>query len=342
MPFGKGNAGRQPRRKRRFPTPGTRRNRRYNAVEMQAALKRRASQLSQSSQSFSQSFSEPSRPLTTQSSRDGAYLTHQDSPSSSDTTAMRPTQDSQSSSDTAMRHETSTPLRRQRRRGFTYSTRQESQSPSPSNTTMHSTQDSERSPTSVCETQLLQDSQDSQYSYSVSGSQHLQDSQDSQNSYSFSGSQHLQDSQDSQNSDSVSGSQPLQEANQLNVDTKVIVKWDDDGQWYNAVIEAVNGDQTFGVLYDNNQRKSSVGRSKIETIVEVARRLGIPYENDLAQPLDPKLKRSVDFVRKFFNTRISAPLILDGKELLLETMPPLQSYDESSMPCKITYVKRRF
>ena len=118
---------------------------------------------------------------------------------------MRPTQDSQSSSDTAMRHETSTPLRRQRRRGFTYSTRQESQSPSPSNTTMHSTQDSERSPTSVCETQLLQDSQDSQYSYSVSGSQHLQDSQDSQNS------------------DSVSGSQPLQEANQLNVDTKVIV-----------------------------------------------------------------------------------------------------------------------
>ena len=152
----------------------------------------------------------------------------------------------------------------------------------------------------------------------------------------------MQDSQDSQNSDSVSGSQPLQEANQLNVDTKVIVKWDDDGQWYNAVIEAVNGDQTFGVLYDNNQRKSSVGRSKIQTIVEVARCLGIPYENDLAQPLDPKLKRSVDFVRKFFNKRISAPLIFNGKELLLETMPLLPSFDEHSKPCKIEYDKRRF
>ena len=296
MPFGKSNPGRPRRRKRRFSTPGTGPNRRHKALEMQAALKRRARQLSQSSQSFS----EPSTPLTTQSSRDGAYLTHQDSPSSSDTTAMRPTQDSQSSSDTAMRHETSTPLRRQSRRGFTYSTRQESQSPSHSNTTMQPTQDSERSPTSVCETQLLQDSQDSQYSYSVSGSQHLQDSQDSQNSYIQSGSQPLQDSQDSQNSYSVSGSQPLQdsqdsqnsyrsifgsqplqEVHQLNVGTKVIVKWDADGRWYNAVIEVVNGDQTFGVLYDNKEREISVNRSKIQTIVEVARRLGIPYKNKM-------------------------------------------------------------
>lgn len=341
MPFGKSNPGpgRPRRRKRRFPTPGTGPNRRYKALEMQAALKRRARQLSQSSQSFT----EPSTPLTTQRSRDGAYLTHQDSPSSSDTTAMRPTQDSQSSSDTAMRHETSTPLRRQSRRGFTYSTRQESQSPSHSNTTMQPTQDSERSPTSVCETQLLQDSQDSQYRYSVSGSQHLQDSQDSQNSYSVSGSQPLQDSQDSQNSyTSIFGSQPLQEVHQLNVGTKVIVKWDADGRWYNAVIEVVNGDQTFGVLYDNKEREISVNRSKIQTIVEVARRLGIPYKNVLAQPLDPKLRCRVDLVRKFFNTRISAPLIFDGKELLLETMPLLQSYDENSKPCEIAYAKRLF